>query len=57
MSFQLSTFQAPSTRWWRSARSPYLAAWRKKTPTVVRSAIVLGSIPATVSAVVAISPP
>jgi hypothetical protein len=37
----------PSTsRKWRNSRSPYLAAWRNRTPTVVRSEIDAGSIAA-----------
>jgi hypothetical protein len=39
VAFQLSTFQSSPARWWIKARSPYFAACRKKTPTVVRSAI------------------
>jgi hypothetical protein len=52
MSFQVSTCQAPFSRWWMRARSPYFAAWRKKTPTVVRSLTVLGSILAALAVVV-----
>src|SRR5690348_2921596 len=44
IAFQLSVCQAPSTRWWISARSPYFAAWRRNTPRVVRSLTECGSI-------------
>src|SRR2546430_7973350 len=52
IALQLSTFHASPARWWMRARSPYFAACRKKTPTVVRSEIPSGSIPLPVSAVV-----
>jgi len=44
IAFQLSTCHASPFRWWMRARSPYLAACRKKTPSVVRRLIVSGSI-------------
>jgi hypothetical protein len=47
------THASPATSW-TIARSPYFATWRKKTPTVVRSSIVSGSICRTVPVVVAI---
>jgi len=53
-SFHDAVFQVSPSRWWNSARSPYFAAWRKKTPTVVLGLIVSGSILRTASVVVAI---
>src|ERR1700681_245685 len=38
-SAHVSICQASPCRWWIRGLSPYRAAWRKKTPTVVRSAI------------------
>ena len=43
VSFQVCACHCSSTRWWKRARSPYFAAWRKKTPSVVRPAIAPGS--------------
>src|SRR5437660_11245880 len=43
IAFQLSACQAPPTWWWTSVRSPYLAAWRRKTPSVVLSLTASGS--------------
>jgi len=53
-SFHDSVCQASPFRWWKSARSPYFLACRKKTPTVVLGLIVSGSIRRTASVVVAI---
>src|SRR5438105_6010008 len=52
IAFQLFTLHASPMRWWIRARSPYFAACRKKTPTVVRSEIPSGSISIPVVAVV-----
>src|ERR1700680_4970421 len=45
MSAQVPTFQPPDARQWTRGRSANRSAWRKKTPTVVRSAIAWGFRP------------